>query len=51
MVFVIMELAENLDMLRLIQRKGSLGEAEIKRYFIQIGQAIEYLHQRSIFHG
>ena len=51
LVFVIMELADNLDMLRYVQRKGYLSEGEIKRYFVQMSQAIEYLHSRSIYHG
>ena len=51
MVFIVMELASNLDILRLIQKKGNLSEAEIKRYFVQMCQAVDYLHRRSIFHG
>ena len=45
-----MEAARNGDMLRYIQRKGALPEPEIRHYFNQLVQAVNYCHNQNICH-
>lgn len=49
-VYIVMESARNGDMLRYIQRKGALPEAEIRHYFYQLVQAVSYCHSQNICH-
>lgn len=49
-VYIVMEAAQNGDMLRYIQQKGALPEMDIRRYFWQLCRAIEYCHSQNICH-
>jgi len=49
-VYIVMEAARNGDMLRYIQRKGALPEPEIRHYFNQLVQAVNYCHNQNICH-
>jgi len=49
-VYIVMEEAPNGDLLRYIQHKGALPEPEIRRYFWQLCQAIQYCHSQNICH-
>ena len=50
LVYIVMEAAENGDMLRFVQKRGALPEPELKRYFWQLCQAIKYCHSQNICH-
>ncbi|XP_078492914.1 testis-specific serine/threonine-protein kinase 3-like [Ciona intestinalis] len=49
-VYIVMEAARNGDMLRFVQKRGALPEYDIKRYFWELCQAINYCHEKNICH-
>lgn len=49
-LYMILEFAENGDVLRYIQRTGAVSENRARYWIRQIGDAVRYLHEMSITH-
>ncbi|XP_067138727.1 testis-specific serine/threonine-protein kinase 2-like [Centruroides vittatus] len=49
-VYIIMELAENGDLLNHIMHHRFVPEDRARKYFFQLAQAVDYLHKKNISH-
>ncbi|XP_055613897.1 testis-specific serine/threonine-protein kinase 1 [Uranotaenia lowii] len=49
-VFIFMRLAERGDLLNYIRKHGALSESQCRFWFLQMADAIRYLHQKDIAH-
>lgn len=49
--YIIMELAHNGDLLKLLQERGRLPEAEAKRVFKKVAKGILHCHKKGIKHA
>lgn len=49
-IFLVMEYASNGDLLDRLNTKGPIEENEAKRIFLQVLQAVKYMHQKGIVH-
>lgn len=50
LIFLIMDYAERGDLLDYVKTNGPLQEFEAKRYFQQLSEAVQYLHEEEIAH-
>jgi len=49
-IFLVMEYASNGDLLDRLNTEGPIEENEAKRIFLQVLQAVKYMHQKGIVH-
>lgn len=49
-IYMIMELASGGDMLRYVRARGALSEHSARKFYIQMCDALDYLHSRGICH-
>lgn len=49
-IYIVMEFIEGKSLLKIIENEGILSESRVKKYFIQVAEALKVIHQNNFLH-